>query len=544
MNTQVKNFTIVEGSRSRMVVHMDESLDLDAFEVYAGNERCKCRMLKYHEVSKADHTITLISDPAPSNVQSIPYQIFIKDTITNLEWLVVSGNISIITRYVGEPGDSAIEINPPLGEEVIDIDVEVTYTKADLDEAVRQAREAADRAYAWAEGDPGSSGESAYHWASIAEVAAQSVTTKVTEACAAASTAGTAASDAETSRSQADTAKTNACAAAGMSAQNAHLACGYATTASTKATCAYNWAACAMNQAGAASASAVTARTWACSAVNAANTAAGSAKAACDFASDADGYATLAGQYANCAQHYVRDACNYANCAQRYANCAESHMLRACEYANNAEGYMYQACTYADSAANSAYRACDYMQTACGAASTSCSAARAASEASCKAACYMHKTCAYLDEVTGIAATKQDLLTWDALPVEDSDNPVMSSGVFLLTNFPECGDPRWNSCAECGMPQNFLYQAEVCGGDDLDLSTLAVCKLATAELWLDYHSGNVIWPSNWYWIDAVNDEYCYPPMRCCMVADTRYAISARNDGTKTVANVQYHYPLY
>lgn len=515
MNTQVKNFTIVEGSRSRMVVHMDESLDLDAFEVYAGNEKCKCRMLKYHEVSKADHIITLISDPAPSNVQSIPYQIFIKDTVTNLEWLVVSGNISIITRYVGEPGDSAIEINPPLGEEVIDIDVEVTYTKADLDEAVRQAREAADRAYAWAEGDPGSSGESAYHWASIAEVAAQSVTAKVTEACAAASTAGTAASDAETSRSQAATARTGACTAAGVSAQNAqlassfascatnqaHLACGYATTASTKATCAYNWAACAMNQAGAASASAVTAHTWACTATCAASRASNSAWAACNFASDANGYATLAGQYANCAQGYVRDACNYAN-----------------------------------SAASSAQSACDYMQTAC-------SAARVAGEASCQAACYMHKTCAYLDEVTGIAATKQDLLTWDTLPVEDSDNPVRSSGVFLLTNFPECADDRWHPGADCGMPQNYLYQTEVCSGGELDLSNLTVGNLATAELWVDYHGGSVVWPSNWYWIDAVNEQYCYPPIRCCLAQDTRYAISARNDGTKTVANVQYNYPL-
>lgn len=515
MNTQVKNFTIVEGSRSRMIVHMDESLDLDAFEVYAGNERCKCRMLKYHEVSKADHTITLISDPAPSNVQSIPYQIFIKDTITNLEWLVVSGNISIITRYVGEPGDSAIEINPPLGEEVIDIDVEVTYTKADLDEAVRQAREAADRAYAWAEGDPGSSGESAYHWASIAEVAAQSVTAKVTEACAAASTAGTAASDAETSRSQADTAKTNACAAAGVSAQNAqlassfascatnqaHLACGYATTASTKATCAYNWAVCAMNQAGAASASAVTAHTWACTATCAATRASNSAMHACNFASDARCHATLAEQYALCAG------------------------------------------TYASSAADAQSYSCSAASTATSKAHDACTAASSAEYAAADAACYMHKTCAYLDEVTGIAATKQDLLTWDTLPTENSNNPVRSSGVYLLTNFPEYGDDRWHPGADCGIPQNFLYQTTVCDGDTLDISDLTVCKLATAEMWIDYHGGSVVWPNNWYWIDAVNEEYCYPPIRCCLATDTRYAITARNDGTKTVANVQYHYPL-
>lgn len=521
MNTVQKNFTIVEGSKSRMIVHLDESLDLDTFEVYAGNDKCKCRMLKYHEVSKADHIITLISDPAPSNVQSIPYQIFIKDTTTNIEWLVVSGNISIITRYVGTPGDSTIEINPPLDEEVIDIDVEVTYTKADLDEAVRQAREAAVRAYAWAEGDPGSEGYSAFHWASVAEQAVQDVTAKVTEVCAAATVARNAAGAAEMYSLQASIARTNSCAAARRSAQavqvtsafascatnQAHLACGYATTASTKATCAYNWAACAMNQAGAASASAVTAHTWACSAICAAHDASNSAMHACNFASDADGYATLAGQYANCAQGYVRDACNYAN-----------------------------------SAASSAQSACDYMQTACSAASTSCSAARVAGEASCQAACYMHKTCAYLDEVTGIAATKQDLLTWDTLPVEDSDNPVRSSGVFLLTNFPECADDRWHPGADCGMPQNFLYKAQICNGT-LDLSDLAVCRLATAELWVDYHNGSVVWPSNWYWIDAVNDEYCYPPMRCCMVADTRYAISARNDGTKTVANVQYNYPL-
>lgn len=530
MNTVQKNFTIVEGSRSRMIVHMDESLDLDTFEVYAGNDKCKCRMLKYHEVSKADHIITLISDPAPSNVQSIPYQIFIKDTTTNIEWLVVSGNISIITRYVGEPGDSTIEINPPLDEEVIDIDVEVTYTKADLDEAVRQAREAAVRAYAWAEGEPGSEGYSAFHWASVAEQTVQDVTAKVTEACNAASAARNAAGAAEVYVVQANMAKTSACAAAGRSAQavqitstfarcatdQAHNACKYAScaatyanTASAKATCAYNWAVCSMNQAGAASASAVTAHTWACNAITAANTASNSASAACNFASDASGHATLAGQYANCAQGYVRDACNYANYARSYANCAE--------------GYMFQACTYADSAASSAYRACEY---------------------SCKAACYMHKTCAYLDEVTGIAATKQDLLTWDTLPVEDSDNPVRSSGIYLLTNFPVCGaDDRWHPGADCGMPQNFLYQTTVCGSGELDLSNLAVCNMATAELWIDYHSGNVIWPSNWYWIDAVNDEYCYPPIRCCLANDTRYAITARNDGYKTVANVQYNYPL-
>lgn len=536
MNTVQKNFTIVEGSRSRMIVHMDESLDLDTFEVYAGNDKCKCRMLKYHEVSKADHIITLISDPAPSNVQSIPYQIFIKDTTTNIEWLVVSGNISIITRYVGEPGDSTIEINPPLDEEVIDIDVEVTYTKADLDEAVRQAREAAVRAYAWAEGDPGSEGYSAFHWASVAEQTVQDVTAKVTEACTAANAARNAAGAAEASVVQANIAKTSACAAAGRSAQavqitstfarcatdQAHNACKYAScaatyanTASAKATCAYNWAVCSMNQAGAASASAVTARTWACNAITAANTASNSASAACNFASDASGHATLAGQYASCAESFASGACSAAS----YADSAKCDALMA----------QSQACSAAYTASSKAHDAC--------------TAASTAGIAADNAACYMRKTCAYLDEVTGIAATKQDLLTWDTLPVEDSDNPVRSSGVFLLTNFPTCGDPRWSSCADCGMPQNFLYQTEVCSGDDLDLSDLAVCKLATAELWIDYHSGNVIWPSNWYWIDAVNDEYCYPPMRCCLATDTRYAISARNDGRKTVANVQYHYPL-
>lgn len=533
MNTVQKNFTLTEGARSRITVRLPEDVDPNNYEVYAGNDRCKCRHLVYGDPSVGEHSISLISEPAPQGCP-IPYQIFIKDKSTDVEWLVVSGQVTVLNRYIGIPGISTeqftapidghdMEVEAPVAEETIEINVEVTYTKEDLDEAVRQAREAADRAYAWAEGDPGSDGYSAFHWASVAEQTVQGITAKVTEACNAANAARNAAGAAESSVIQANMAKTSACAAAGRSAQavqitstfarcatnQAHLACGYATTASTKATCAYNWAACAMNQAGAASASAVTAHTWACSAIIAANDASNSAGAACDFASDASGHATLAGQYANCAQHYVRDACNYAN-----------------------------------SAASSAQSACDYMQTACSAASTSCSAARVAGEASCQAACYMHKTCAYLDEVTGIAATKQDLLTWDELPTENSDNPVRSSGVYLLTNFPEYGDDRWHPGADCGIPQNYLYQAEVCSGDDLDLSTLAVCKLATAELWLDYHSGNVIWPSNWYWIDAVNDEYCYPPMRCCMVADTRYAISARNDGTKTVANVQYHYPLY
>lgn len=500
MNTVQKNFSIVEGSKSRMIVRMDESLDLDTFEVYAGNEKCKCRMMKYHEASKEDHIITLISDPAPSNVQSIPYQIFIKDTSTNIEWLVVSGNISVITRYVGAPGDSTIEINPPLDEEVIDIDVEVTYTKADLDEAVRQAREAADRAYAWAEGDPGSEGYSSFHWASVAEQAVSDIGSSVESAWC----------------------------AAGKSQEWSELARQY-----KEQSCCYKKL--AFNYAGAAEAYATT------STLNA-NRAERAEQLSCQGATISRNNALCARKWAMCAAGYKNGAQLSASSAETYKNQALSYMNQSCSYASTASTKATLAEQYALCAGSYASIASNAQSYSCSAASISSSKAHDAYTAADNAACYMRKTCEYLDEVTGIAATKQDLLTWDTLPVEDSDNPVRSSGVFLLTNFPECADDRWHPGADCGMPQNFLYKTQICDGT-LNLSNLTVGKLATAELWIDYHGGSVVWPNNWYWIDAVNDQYCYPPMRCCMAESTRYAISARNDGYKTVANVQYNYPL-
>lgn len=296
MNTEVKNFSLVEGSRSRMIVHLDESLDANSIEIYAGNDKCKCKQLTYHVVSKTDHMITLLSDPAPSNVSLIPYQIFIKDTTSNVEWLVVSGNISVLTRYVGEAGDSTIEINPPLEDEVIDIDVEVTFTKADLDEAVRQAREAAQ--------------------------------------------------------------------------------------------CSYNWS-----------------------------------LAAESYKAGACNYATQAEVYSLSAQAASADAGSSAQLALGFAGQAESAKVDAQSFALNASASKALAEEFATCASNYSHTACGYAENANYAAS---SAQRFAQDASDYAKC---ASC-YLNEITGIAATKQDKLTWDSKPKSGSTNPVQSDGIY------------------------------------------------------------------------------------------------------------------
>ena len=296
MNTQVKNFSLVRGAQSKIVVHLDEEIDTNSIQVYAGNDKCKCRHLVYHEVSRDEHSITLVSDPAPANTPSMPYQIFVKNTTTNTEWLVVSGNVSILPRYVG--CDHEIELNPPLENEIIDVDFEVVFSKADLEEAVKLAQDAAACA------------ENQAYCASV-----HSATSRVysENARTFAWDAGSSANEAKTYATQAGSAKDNACSAAGSS---------------------YSW-----------SQTALTYKNQSC---NASATANASMAQACAARSNS---CTAAGR-----------SCNYSNTARDYAACTVN---------------LHQ------SVQSLKQQTCQYKQTTCG----------------------------YLDEVTGIAATKQDKLT-------------------------------------------------------------------------------------------------------------------------------------
>lgn len=314
MNTVQKNFTLTEGARSRITVRLPEDVDPNNYEVYAGNDRCKCRHLVYGDPSVGEHSISLISEPAPQGCP-IPYQIFIKDKTTDVEWLVVSGQVTVLNRYIGIPGISTeqfpapidghdMEVEAPVAEETIEINVEVTYTQADLDEAVRQARQAA----AWS---------CAYK----------------NESCAASAMASC-------YMTEAQSAKTSACAAAST-------AMGWSECANTAANTAHSWADCALAQAGIAGQE----RTSACSA-------AATAITYSDCASNAMSAACTA---ADTAGIYKGQACGYSTCAINQATLAGASRDAACSAAGYSFAWKQESCaaastscTYADAASTSA----------------------------------------------------------------------------------------------------------------------------------------------------------------------------------------------
>lgn len=175
MNTVQKNFTLTEGSRSRIVVNLPKDVDPNNYEIHAGNDRCKFRHLIYETVEYGDHFISIISESAPPAGYPLPYQLFVKDKVSNVEWLLVSGQVTILQRIVGAYGTASEEISAPLNEQIIEVNINFTYSKEDLDEAVQRALDAAEdaefwanRSMAWAEGDPGSTSHSSKHWSSLA----------------------------------------------------------------------------------------------------------------------------------------------------------------------------------------------------------------------------------------------------------------------------------------------------------------------------------------------------------------------------------------
>lgn len=364
MTTVQKNFTITEGARNRLIVRLPEDVSASDYTVYAGNDKCKCRHLKYEVASVGEHHITLLSEPASPD-GTIPYQIFIKDNNTDVEWLLASGNIIVIKRMVGIPGISGewidapidghdTEVEAPLDEQIIDIDVEITYTKEDLDEAVRKAIEAKEAAC-----------------------------TYKTQACQAAGAAEL---------------------YAGNASSAAAVACGASSTAHTWANSASSWANCASNYAD-------SAYSW--------------ASKACEYKDQ-----TLS--YKNQACCYKKKACEYSASAQTSASQADTAMTHACSartaacsaagsaytWATNASTSAGEACNAANNAAASKGEACCYKKKACTYSTQASSSATLASVYSSSAGsyksqtcCYKKKACEYLDEMTGIAATKQDKLT-------------------------------------------------------------------------------------------------------------------------------------
>lgn len=175
MNTVQKNFTLTEGSRSRIVVNLPKDVDPNNYEILAGNDKCKFRHLIYETVEYGDHFISIISEPAPPAGYPLPYQLFVKDKVSNVEWLLVSGQVTILQRIVGAYGTASEEITAPLNEQIIEVNINFTYSKEDLDEAVQRALEAAEdaefwanKSMAWAEGDPGSTSHSSKYWSNLA----------------------------------------------------------------------------------------------------------------------------------------------------------------------------------------------------------------------------------------------------------------------------------------------------------------------------------------------------------------------------------------
>ena len=65
---------------------------------------------------------------------------------------------------------------------------------------------------------------------------------------------------------------------------------------------------------------------------------------------------------------------------------------------------------------------------------------------------------------------------------------------------------------------------------DTVLSALAVQRHATCELWIDYTSGSVTWPTGLWWAEGSAPA---------LAAGKSYVIALRNDGVKLRANVQY-----
>lgn len=75
-----------------------------------------------------------------------------------------------------------------------------------------------------------------------------------------------------------------------------------------------------------------------------------------------------------------------------------------------------------------------------------------------------------------------------------------------------------------------VYTLAVAG--DTDLSALGVELYGSAELWVDYTAGSVVWPTLWSWVDGIVPTF---------TAGTRYFVRVWSDGVAVIAKLEYSY---
>lgn len=380
MNTKVQNFSLVEGNRSRIVIKLPCGCDAHNYTVCCGNDRCQQRHLVYEVESVGDRTITMLSEPAP-NCMTIPYQLFIKDNISNVEWFVVSGNVTVIRRVVGGSQTESQEIDPSLSEQILELNVTIEYTKADLDEAVNLALAAAGNAQTYAQ-DAGSSAGLAWDYAQCAHRAVSDIGSSVESAWSA---AGKSEEWSELARQY----KEQSCCYKKLAFNYAGAAEGYATTTTFNAnraeraeqlscqgaTISRNNALCALNHAHTAAQYKNEAQLSASSAETYKNQALSYMNQSCSYASTASEAANQASQYSSaaCAARdeacsYATSACNAATEAQQkssqagsYADCSATWAHTACQHSQQAQSYALCACSQAASARCAADAARQYV---------------------------------------------------------------------------------------------------------------------------------------------------------------------------------------
>ena len=515
MLTKTHNFSLVQGQKSRMVIILPEGTDAYDYEVYAGNNQCPCAHMAYEVESIIGNRITMLSEPAPDCI-TLPYQLFIRDKSTNVEWLVVAGNISVVKRCIGQSSTNAQEIPAPINEELNVYTVEITYNKHDLDEAVRIARTSAIAALqaasdagsaareiigyigcakTWAIGEPSEPEEgSSKYWAGVSQSYAWDLGTAV---------------------NQAKQAACDALNAAANATDSARYACEFADDAKgyKEAACNYSVQACQYkNEAAQASSAACTAREAACNAAGTVcdlvSTAAGYKNAACSAALNASEWAACACRYKNdaeCAQTYAcsaastaaiqaTNASNYATCSYNWSQEASSAKTVSCCNARK---------TATDKTSTGTYRsqACSYKKSACSYKRQACSAAQFA--------------CRFADHIP----------TVDYLNITDNCvHQIKGSKLIVLCSLGHTP----------GLPYDIG-------------SRFCIIPGATGEIMLDYgtetfYGDSIIFPESWRWIENTNEAA--PTFEKGHI----YRLVVRDDANpcsgvvKPIANVAYDYP--
>lgn len=120
-------------------------------------------------------------------------------------------------------------------------------------------------------------------------------------------------------------------------------------------------------------------------------------------------------------------------------------------------------------------------------------------------------------------------VTIDPAPTQGSDNAVSSGGVYTALRALPAPVPEPLG-ATTTLLHGHVYTLAVAG--DTDLSALGVELYGTAELWVDYTAGSVVWPTLWSWVDGIVPTF---------TAGTRYFVRVWSDGVAVIAKLEYSY---